>query len=260
MTDITTFRTSDTSPNAHALDGLHGIVGIPCAESSRHSMFWSDVFALHLPPHTAVQIACGSSPAQNRNTIIETALASPTVEWVMFLDDDHVIPPDALTRLLAHDVDVVSALYVHRSPPFRPLVFDSFDPAGSGGVTWRTLTNADHGLIECAAVPAGGLLVKRKVFEWMRSVTLPIARMTRKSPPPPKGHAWFRLGHIKADEWGDDIDFCRTVGSLGFKIWCDLDLVFGHLATMELRPVRTDDGWMTMAIRGENALMGRTWT
>lgn len=232
---------STTAPTAP----LRGLVGIPCAESSRHSLFWSHLAGLRLPPATAITVASGSSPAQNRNMIISTMLATPTIEWVMFLDDDHIIPPDTVHRLLAHNVDIVSALYLHRSPPFRPLVFASFDPSGSGGVAWREMTREDKGLVECAAVPAGGLLVRRRVFECL---------------PRP----WFRLGQIDAEEWGDDIDFCRRVGTHGdglrFKIHCDLDLVFGHLTTMELRPYRGEGGvWLTAALRGEHALMGRTW-
>lgn len=220
-------------------DPIVGIVGIPCSESARHSQFWWSLQSLVIPTNVEVKVEMGSSIAANRNAIIEYALSIETVEWMLFLDDDHVMRSDTIARLLVHRVDVVSALYLSRTPPFMPLVFDSITARGEA--TWKKLKASDRGLIHCAAVPAGGLLIRRRVLELL---------------PRP----FFRLGQIRQDEWGDDLDFCRRVRDLGFCIYCDLDLTFGHLTTMELRPCRTEDGeWLTMAMRGESGMAGKTW-
>jgi hypothetical protein len=62
------------------------------------------------------------------------------------------------------------------------------------------------------------------------------------------GAPYWTLGQIAADEWGDDLDFCRRVRAAGFDIWCDLDCPVGHKIQATLWPQRTPQGWVTTLV------------
>jgi hypothetical protein len=65
------------------------------------------------PPEIEVFTASGALIAYSRNH-----LAGEALRWgadaLLWLDDDHSFPPDALARLLRHDKPVVGANYVRR--------------------------------------------------------------------------------------------------------------------------------------------------
>jgi GT2 family glycosyltransferase len=164
-----------------------------------------------------------SNIAGNRNEITQVMLDN-AADWVLYLDDDHILPQDVLPRLLAADKDVVSALYTQRQPPFDPVLFDS--EVKGGGHIRKSLKNGEHGLVKVSAAGAGCLLVKRKVIEAL-------------TPP------YWTLGQIDAGSWGDDLDFCNRVRAAGFDIYCDLDTSIGHSMTGVVWPAYdAANGWV----------------
>lgn len=206
-----------------------GVIGIPFGWQPRHTRFVDALLHIQVPDGTIIQPVSGSSVAENRNIAIDLALKT-TAEWVFFLDDDHVFDPRILLDLLDRNVDVVGALYCRRSDPFEPLIYDHVRE--DMWVSPRKLADGESGMIQVKAIGAGGLLVRRRVFEAMQ---------------PP----YFRLGQILSDQWGDDLDFCRRVTEAGFDIWCDLDVKMGHMMTGIIWPFRTEDGkWERIADLG----------
>lgn len=193
---------------------MSGIIGISTAEQGRYSLFYASFFGLHQPPDTAIITARGAVISENRNTITQTALQIGA-DWVLYLDDDHVLPRNALMKLLEDDKDVVSALYSRRQPPFNPVLMEAELPDGT--FLWRQVGPQDQGLIKVAAAGAGCLLVKRKVLEALQ---------------PP----YWTLGQINPASWGDDLDFCSRIRKAGFDIYCDTNVTIGHIMTGVIWP------------------------
>jgi hypothetical protein len=59
----------------------------------------------------------GPSARAGRNMIVAKFLADPTLSHVMWVDADVTWLPDAILRLLSHDLDVVAGLYPVKEPP-----------------------------------------------------------------------------------------------------------------------------------------------
>lgn len=193
------------------------------AELPRYYEYYDSRDKLITPPNTDRCSAHSSSPARNRNEIIKAALASDYTH-IFFTDDDHVYPPDTLMKLLAHNVDVVSGLYCQKFPPFNMIAFDQVNSNNECKFTDMALHDP-NGLMEVKALPAGCLLVKTEVF--------------KKITPP-----WFTLGHIHADEWGDDLWFCKLINDAGIKMHIDNSVRVGHMAKCLIIPNYVDGKWI----------------
>ena len=120
---------------------------------------------------------------------------------LLFLDTDMIFPADTLTRLLAHDKDIVGATYSKRMPPFHPLT---------------VAENGEHhqvgpGLQRVRLLPTGCMLIRVAVFNVL----------TRP---------YFNLVAEGDQLRGEDYYFCEQARAAGFEIWCDGDLstVIGH--------------------------------
>ena len=137
-------------------------------------------------------------------------------DWVWFMGDDHVFAPDLLPRLLERNVDVVVPLCLKRTPPFDPVVYGGQNELDQ----YYVADLPDHGITEVYAAGSAGMLVRRPVLEAI---------------PDP----WFE-SHGGMNE---DLTFCAKVRDAGFRIWCDVDLLLGHLSNHTVWPVRRDDGW-----------------
>ena len=205
-----------------------GFIGISCSEQSRWADFWASFLSLQHPPNTAIEVARSANIAQNRNLLTRHALDCGA-EWIFYVDDDQYFMPDTLLKLLDRNVSVVSGLYLSRSSPFSPVVFDREGADGKVGV--RPLAPDDHGLIRVKATGAGALLVRREVLKQL-------------------SEPWWTLGQITPDHWSDDIDFCRRVRAEGFSVWCDLDALVGHKLTATIFPQHASDGWVTTFVSG----------
>src|SRR5262249_18013554 len=102
------------------------------------------------------------SVAENWNHLSDAFLASDA-EWLFLVNDDHVYPEDTLLKLLAHDRDVVTGLYLSRDHPFYPVLGETV--AADGGIVPRCLGWNGAGLAGGEGGGGGGLLLRRKVLE-----------------------------------------------------------------------------------------------
>lgn len=195
-----------------------GIIGVPTTDTARHSAFYEQLLRLQRPANTSFSIIRGASVAENRNKTLASA-KEHNAEWVFFLDDDMIPPPELLMHLLSRPaVPVLSALYVSRVTPFIPLAFHRAEE--NGAAFKSVLRPGDAGCVEVAAVGAGAMLIRRIVWD-----TLP--------------HPWFTLGQIAPDAWGDDLHFCKKVRDAGLSVWVDYDTSIGHLGVMGMWPAYT---------------------
>lgn len=180
-----------------------------------------------LAAHSAMTVAMapitcnGAYTEDNRNGCVEAALKTEIpFDWLLWIDTDMVFPPDALTRLIAHDKDIVGANYRQRKPPY--------------GFTAHYLDGSDTHLLEPGLWPmshvATGLLLTR--FDIYRKLPYP----------------WFNATSDRTQP-RDEVYFCREAREAGYEIWCDHDLTFqvGHIGEQvvpwfskeQLKPVET---------------------
>jgi len=206
------------------LDDVKILIGIPTQEFARAAIFYDYIDSLIKPGLTWITRVHGQSPASNRNTIIKQALERD-VEYVFFVDDDCLLPPDTLIKLLNHDKDMVTGLYPMRNFPHRPIIFDQ--ALDDGRCIWHELEDNEGGLVPVEAAGAGCLLVKRHVLE-------KVAEAYRHP---------FTLGELEPDQWCDDLSFFKHTRSLGFKLYCDLSAPVGHIAKVTVWPNKINNQW-----------------
>lgn len=189
-----------------------GLVAVPCRpDHARHVDFFRGFLQLAVPDGSIKQLYPGFFPHNNRNAAVREAL-DLGLAWVFFLDDDQLLHPDSLTRLLAHDRDVVSCNLLSKDAPFMPYLFFATNAVGAGYAD--TLDRKGRGVVEVAACGLGGVLVKTDVF--------------RALPEP-----WFAVDqHLKTD----DLYFCREAKKAGYAIHCDLDVLSGHIVNASVWP------------------------
>ena len=138
-------------------------------------------------------------------------------DWLLFIDDDMVVPTDTLTRLLDHGVDIVGGLAFRRNPPYLPCIARW----NADNQVMETVVDVPRtGLVEVGGIGMGCTLIRRRVFE-----TLAAPRFAHR-------------GGL-----GEDYSFCLLAAEAGFKIYCDTSLVIGHVAS-----VVVDDRFYTAAM------------
>lgn len=140
-------------------------------------------------------------------------------EFIFFLDDDVIPPPDAIIKLVNHNKPIASGLYYRRSSPIYPVMMRE---TGSGP-QWITDFKAPD-LIEVDYVGAGCLLIHRDVLLSM-------------TPLSSKCH-WFewrvdRTDLPASERTSEDFTFCKHARNSGFQIFVDTSIQCRHAGLSE---------------------------
>lgn len=146
---------------------------------------------------------------QNRFTLVQMAKEQGCTH-MLWLDDDHTFPEDALVRLLAHDKDIVGANYVTRKTPYVPVACVDGNK--------RLFSHGKNGLQQADHIGLGVCLTRMSVFERLKE-------------------PYFYFGWSpKAKEFiGEDVWFFREARAAGMDLWVDHDLSneVGHIGSIE---------------------------
>lgn len=184
-------------------------VGIPCGEfvRARTAAVITDLL-MHSGVELGVKWGFAGDVAQNQNMFAHWTLQTGS-DFLFLIETDMLFPSDALTRLLAHDVDIVGALYRHREPPHAVML-------------WNMAEEVPTGLIERPAIPSGLMLIKAEV---LREIPCP----------------WFSKTYTAEPNRiiSSDRNFCDHARNAGFRIWadCDLSAEVRHTGSMDI-PLR----------------------
>jgi len=89
-------------------------------------------------------------------------------DWLLMLDTDHSPEPDLAVRMLSvmnkNNIDVLSALYLHKTPPHSPVLYqmegEEIKPIGD----WDKSVTA----FQIGSAGGGALMIRRKVFDRIR--------------------------------------------------------------------------------------------
>ena len=199
------------------------LIGLSTGESIRRAEFLPSFISLERPHGSYTSTVHGQSPAKARNLLIQQAIDNNCTH-IFLLDDDMVPAPDTLIKLLKHDKDIVSGLYLLRSFPHRPALFDK--AYENGKCKHASITNEVAKLTKVVNCGLGCVLIKTKIFKKLEK-------------------PYVRLGEIELDEWCDDVGFFNRCRSAGFDIWCDFDCPVGHMTSITIWPERHDGKWYT---------------
>ena len=162
---------------------------------------------LDVPFEKHIAIATqGYHIAENRNWLAIQAIKNECTH-LFFVDDDMIFPSDTLTRLLAHQKDIVGVAY---HPRFE-IDKDTHKPLDKTHIITLKQEGSTE-LFECEAVGTGVMLIDVKIFE------------KTKRP-------WFEIHNHETGytTMGEDWHFCKVAREAGFTVWCDPSLEIGHL-------------------------------
>lgn len=211
-----------------------GMIGMACGEGARFSECYASLIGLEKPPGTAFLQFKSMSVADNFNRIARAFLRTQA-EWLFLVNDDHIWAPNTLKNLLARNVDIVTGLYLARTFPFAPVIFDRVSDLGL--VYPRYLDKGEQGLVPIKAAGDGCLLIRRKVLEAV---------------PDP----WWELGNPEKDKCCHDVLFSKKVAEAGFQMYADLEVTSGHLGVFAIFPHRQPDGtWTTVITQQDRSIV-----
>lgn len=158
-----------------------------------------------------------------REKIVEAVLACDRFDYIWWLDDDMVFPPDTLVRLLAHQKPVVTAIAYQRKEPYAPCIFEwkdipeherpiaKKDVAEVGGY-YDHMHDCEHsGLRRIDGCGSACVLVETAVYKKLQDAG--------KRP-------WF-----SNKQFGEDLHFTRlcNLAEPEIKVYADTDLIIGHI-------------------------------
>jgi hypothetical protein len=170
---------------------------------------WSKGFRdLQIPVGGSYAFFAGMPFDHARNTAVERTLEHG-FQWLFFLDDDVIPPPDIIPRLVNRGGDITSALYYRRAEPIVPVMIRE---QGDKRI-WVTEFPANT-MVDADMVGAGALLVHRRVFERV----------------PKPWFEWLLDRHDipEGQRCSEDFAFCRKAKQHGFTVKVDTSVACRH--------------------------------
>lgn len=162
----------------------------------------------------------GTLIADQRVDLASNAI-SQGAEYILWLDSDMRFPKNTLSRLLAHNKDIVGCNYSQRVVPPKPTAHNS---VGNGDFepVW---TNPDSkGLEQVSFLGFGCILTKADVFKKIEK-------------------PWFHLGYSTRNHRfiGEDVYFCLQAQKANIPVLLDHDLSkeIAHIGSFEFRHEHT---------------------
>lgn len=186
------------------------LIAIPTAKNIEAETFKA-IYDLEVPEgyQTTFQYFYGYNIDQVRNLIADWVVKG--FDYLFSVDSDIAFPPNTLKKLLSHDRDVVSGLYIQRKPGEHTLeIYEANDRGGVSNIPYGKIKG--RGLVEVQGCGFGCVLVKAAV---MKSI----------------GYPQFRY-HSALDHRNtisEDVDFCRKALAKGFRIWADTSVKCQHI-------------------------------
>ncbi len=168
------------------------------------------------------------TPSHWAASILMRRFLSSGCDTLLLLDDDMTFGSDLLEKMRDNEgnwrYDIVSALATQRIPPPRALLLRKGEqpdlPDALNGLYYNMLVDE---VIDGETLPADGTgfaftLIRRKVIEAMTD------------------EEWGP-GYTQYVRWGEggegeDVNFCRRAGSLGFKVAVDAGAHVGHVGSV----------------------------
>lgn len=189
------------------------LIAIPTAKNIEPTTFKA-IYDLIIPNgyETNFQFFYGYNVDQVRN-LIASWIENGDYDYLFAVDYDISFPPDTLVKLLSHDKDIVSGVYIQRFHDRHVIeIFENNELGGFTHIPWQKIK--DKGLVEIGACGFGCVLVKKKVL-----VDMGYPQFLYKS----------ALDHSKT--FSEDMYFAKQAAAKGYKLWCDTSIICDHTGT-----------------------------
>jgi hypothetical protein len=189
------------------------LIAIPTNKNIEAQTFKS-IYDLIIPDGYTVdfQYFWGYQVDQVRNLIAFWTLEH-RYDYLFSVDSDIAFAPNTLEKLLAHDKDIVSGLYIQRIPGTH--VIEVMRKNNLGGVTHVNFADIkDKGLVPIDSCGFGCALVKAEVFKAI-----------------PYPHFLYHSAINHANTISEDVHFCAQVRDKGFTLWADTSILCDHIGS-----------------------------
>jgi hypothetical protein len=153
---------------------------------------------------------------QVRNLIADWTIRNG-FDYLFSVDSDMAFAPDTLIKLMAHDRDIVSGVYIQRIPGMHTI--EIMRKNIYGGVThvdWEDIKG--QGLVPIDGCGFGCVLIKSEV---LRAIPYP--------------HFVYHSAIDHANTISEDVHFCNQATDRGFTLWCDTDIQCEHIGSWTFR-------------------------
>lgn len=189
-------------------------------------------------------------------------------DYLMIIDSDMTFAPDAVTKLISYEKDIISGLAFTKKPPYNPVM--QVRSESSDLDEYNFVVNwVDNSMVKVDNVGTAFLLIKRKVLETIEgpwfchissidaaklkasdklilqlkggmSVDLALAQYNKIVDLAYDRQEIHRQNKIKNNQnykgpsvVGSDYFFCKKAVKVGFEIWVDTSIKLGHLGEWE---------------------------
>jgi glycosyltransferase involved in cell wall biosynthesis len=208
------------------------LIGIPCGSGVMPAYTVDGLFKLTRPCPVSLLIIERQAVDRARNYIIEMGIKLG-VDYIFFADDDGVLPPDTLEKLLEADKDIIGAPMMTRSVQddgkHRLCVFEKFDFYIGDGKTinkYRSIEKFDTTKGHLHSVDAIGgacFLIKKEAFEplFVKHNGKPFEFLTETHITKEHGATVRNIS--------EDMCFSERAREEGFEIWVDTRIRPVHL-------------------------------
>ena len=207
------------------------LIAIPTNKYIEPETFKS-IYDLEVPEgyETHFQFFYGYQIDQIRNLIAEWG---KEFDYLFSVDSDIILPKDSLVKMLAWDKDIISGVYVQRSPGIHtPEIYHDNEYGGVSNTPWEDIKH-NNGLCEIAGCGFGCVLVKSEV---LREMEYP--------------HFLYSSAIDHSKSLSEDIYFCFKARRMGYKIWCDTTIQCDHVGALIFK---VEDKRLTVTLNDENA-------
>jgi len=178
-------------------------IGIPCGFGFVHIRFATSLVGLKLVPDTRLMVVEKTMIHTARNDMVKEMIENR--DYIFFLDDDMILEPDSIHRLLAHEKEIVGGLAFKRREPYSPCIYKKI------GKKYYPMIPQTTKLMEVDVIGLAGTLVKTEVF--------------KKLPEP-----WFYFDR----SFSEDFHFSINARKAGFKIYCDPTVALEHIGDCQI--------------------------
>lgn len=193
--------------------GVNVVVGIPSFGTvSTYFMQARGSQQFPLVSSAIDKIVLNKPIAEARNEIVEFAL-SQGANYIYWLDDDVLAPPESFMKLYRHNKDIINGVYWSKSNPPMPLLFRNH----LEGPYWNWRVGD---LIEIDAAGNGLTLVKTDVYRKIQKEL---------------GDPWYSTEYasfkgVKETPYNntEDLYFYWKARNAGYKIWADTSVQAVH--------------------------------
>lgn len=215
-------------------NGLRLGIGWPITDSMIHTNFVTSFIAMKKPAFDFFVPQHRGRIDAVRNDIVEQALQEGVTHLWMTDTDQIYFDDDILSKMLSHEVPIVTLPIMRRYPPFDPMLWRKNGDGEHHEVSFSEIKEAfeKKKTLEIDVTGAGSILFDMRVF-------------VETEPP------WFKLPEYGERGPGEDIYFWNKAHNAGYKILVDCSVNVEHLTAMGV-------GWNThLLFRKLNHMEGK---